>query len=126
MEQSILPVESIQERDVDLILLEELSTDNSFCDWFVRELNLPNLTSVNGAWRSISAFGLGETDILFSYNSNDKKVFVLIENKIDASFQDEQFNRYIKRANEYLTQKECDNAFAIPVSYTHLTLPTIA
>lgn len=83
MEHSILPVESIQEKDVDLILLEELSTDNSFCDWFVRELNLPNLTSVNGAWISISAFGLGETDILFSYNSNDKKTFVLIENKLD-------------------------------------------
>ena len=116
MEQSILPLESIQERDVDLILLEELSTDNSFCDWFVRELNLPNLTFVNGAWRSISAFGLGETDILFSYNSNDKKIFVLIENKIDTSFQEEQFNRYIKRADEYLTQKECDNAFAILIA----------
>lgn len=44
MEQSILPVESIQERDVDLILLEELSTDDTFCKWFIRELNLPNLT----------------------------------------------------------------------------------
>lgn len=116
MEHSILPVESIQEKDVDLILLEELSTDNSFCDWFVRELNLPNLTSVNGAWISISAFGLGETDILFSYNSNDKKTFVLIENKLDWSFQEEQFNRYIKRADEYLRKKECDNAFAILIA----------
>lgn len=113
MEQTIIPVESIRERDVDLILLEELSTDNSFCDWFIRELDLPDLTSINGAWRSISAFGLGETDILFSYNSNDKKIFVLIENKLDTSFQNEQFNRYIKRADEYLIKKECDNAFAI-------------
>ena len=40
MEQTILPVEAIQERDVDLILLEELSTDNSFCEWFIRELDL--------------------------------------------------------------------------------------
>lgn len=116
MEQPILPVESIQERDVDLILLEELSTDISFCQWFVRELKLPNLTSVNGAWRSISAFGLGETDILFSYNSNDKKIFVLIENKLDASFQDEQFNRYLKRVEEYLTLKKCNNAFAILIA----------
>lgn len=113
MEQTIIPVESIRERDVDLILLEELSTDNSFCEWFIRELDLPSITSVNGAWRSISAFGLGETDILFSYNSNDKKIFVLIENKLDTSFQNDQFNRYTKRAEEYLTRKECDNAFAI-------------
>lgn len=116
MEQTIIPVESIRERDVDLILLEELSTDNSFCEWFIKELDLPDLTSVNGAWRSISAFGLGETDILFSYNSNDKKIFVLIENKLDTSFQNEQFNRYIKRTDEYLTKKECDNAFAILIA----------
>lgn len=116
MEQTIIPVESIRERDVDLILLEELSTDNSFCEWFIKELELPDLTSVNGAWRSISAFGLGETDILFSYNSNDKRIFVLIENKLDTSFQNEQFNRYIKRADEYLTNKDCDNAFAILIA----------
>ena len=116
MEQTILPVESIQERDVDLILLEELSIDNSFCEWFIRELDLPNLTSVNGAWRSISAFGLGETDILFSYYSNEKKIFVLIENKLDASFQNGQFNRYLKRAEEYLTLKECDKAFTVLIA----------
>lgn len=119
MEQSIIPVESIRERDVDLILLEELSTDNSFCEWFISELDFPILTSVNGAWRSISAFGLGETDILFSYNSNDQKIFVLIENKLDTSFQNEQLNRYIKRADEYLTKKECDNAFVILIAPKH-------
>lgn len=116
MEQTIIPVESIRERDVDLILLEELSTDNSFCEWFTRELDFPTLTSVNGAWRSISAFGLGETDILFSYNSNDQKIFVLIENKLDTSFQNEQFNRYLKRADEYLNNKECDNVFAVLIA----------
>jgi hypothetical protein len=116
MEQTILPVEAIQERDVDLILLEELSTDNSFCEWFIRELGLPTLTSVNGAWKSISAFGLGETDILFSYNSNEKKIYLLVENKLDASFQDEQFNRYLKRAGEYITKKECDDAFTILIA----------
>jgi len=116
MEQTILPVEAIQERDVDLILLEELSTDNSFCEWFIRELDLPIFTSVIGAWRSISAFGLGETDILFSYNSHEKRIFVLIENKLDASFQNEQFNRYLKRADEYLTKKECDDAFTVLIA----------
>lgn len=59
MKQTILPIESIHERDVDLILLEELSTDNSFYECFIRELHLPVLTTVNGVWRSISAFGLG-------------------------------------------------------------------
>lgn len=116
MEQTIIAVESIRERDVDLIILEELSTDNAFCEWFIRELGLPMLTSINGAWRSIADFGLGETDILFSYNSNGKKIFVLIENKLDASFQDEQYERYVKRANEYVNEKECDDAFVILIA----------
>lgn len=116
MEQTILPVESIQERDVDLILLEELSTDNAFCEWFIRELSLPDLTNVNGAWRSITAFGLGETDILFSYQSNEEKVYVLIENKLDTSFQEEQYNRYLKRADRYIENKECDKIFIILVA----------
>ena len=116
MEQTILPVESILERDVDLILLEELVTDNSFCEWFIDELNLPKLISVNGAWRSISNFGLGETDILFSYNSFNNKIFVLIENKLDATFQDAQYERYTKRAKEYLDKKECDKSFAVLVA----------
>jgi hypothetical protein len=116
MEHAILPVESILERDVDLILLEEFITDHSFCDWFVNELNLPGIFSVNGAWRSISGFGLGETDILFSYNSEDLKIFILIENKLDASFQESQYERYTKRASEYLIKNECDKIFTVLVA----------
>lgn len=116
MEDHILPVESIRERDIDLILLEELSTDNTFCEWFIRELNLPNLTSVNGSWRSISELGLGETDIIFSYESDEGKILVLIENKISASFQDEQFLRYKKRAENYCTDKKCDQAHPILIA----------
>ena len=110
MEEHIIPVESIQERDVDLILLEELSVDNGFCEWLVNEANIPVLTKPIGAWRSITGYGLGETDILFSYISETKKVFVLIENKLDASFQDEQFTRYVKRAEKYEEDNSCDEA----------------
>lgn len=115
-EQNIIPIESIQERDIDLILLEELSTENSFCKQFVSELNLPDFSSSNGAWRSITDFGLGETDLLFSYNSFDKRIFVLIENKLDASFQYEQFIRYEKRTYEYLKKEYCDDAYCVLVA----------
>lgn len=116
MEASILPVESIQERDVDIILLEELSTDPTFCEWFVRELDLPDFTAVHGAWKSISGHGLGETDLLFVYNSGGQKVYVLIENKLDAAFQNDQFNRYLKRAAQYLREKACHQAFAVLIA----------
>ena len=72
MNNELLPVESIQERDVDLILLEELSTDITFCEWLINKLKLPYLSRIDGAWRSISGYGLGETDLLFSYFSQKK------------------------------------------------------
>jgi hypothetical protein len=116
MEKNILPVESIRERDVDLILLEELETDNSFCEWFINELNLPKITENLGSWRSITAFGLGETDILFSYKSKSQKIYILIENKLDASFQDKQYERYLQRSENYVIDKSCDSAFTILVA----------
>ena len=114
--EEILPIESVQERDVDLILLEELNVENTFCEWLIDELNLPKLTKNQGAWRSITDFGLGETDILFSYLSENKKIYLLIENKLDASFQDKQFERYLKRAKNYIKNGKCDLAFVILIA----------
>ena len=113
MEHKIIPVESIQERDVDIILLEELATDITFCEWFVNEMSLPEFTSLDGAWRSITDFGLGETDILFSYFSKEKRIYILIENKLDANFQNEQYVRYENRAYEYINKKICDESYCV-------------
>jgi len=116
MEEKILPVEAIQERDVDLILLEELTIDNTFCEWLINEMDFPKLTENQGAWRSITDYGLGETDILFSYISENKKIYILIENKLDASFQDKQNKRYLKRAKKYIENGKCDLAFVILIA----------
>lgn len=116
----LLPVESIQERDIDFILLEELNVNPRFSNWFISNLNLPIATAVNGAWRSISEFGLGETDILFSYQSSEHPIFILIENKLDASFQDDQASRYEQRAEQYKENGHCHQAFCLliaPESY---------
>jgi hypothetical protein len=93
-------IETIHERDTDLILLEELNTNNHFANWFISQLELPDLSKNLGAWRSITGYGLGETDLLLSYHSSDKVIFVLIENKLDANFQDKQFERYQKRGEQ--------------------------
>ncbi|UGU14247.1 PD-(D/E)XK nuclease family protein [Sinomicrobium kalidii] len=121
MDDKLIPVETVQERDIDLILLEELSSDNTFCEWLIQELSLPALLTSNGAWKSISDFGLGETDIIFSYTSIlNKKIYVLIENKLDASFQKSQSDRYRERGEKYVIQRYCDEAYCIliaPQSY---------
>tara|TARA_R110001592_G_scaffold363293_2_gene683368 strand:+ start:1185 stop:2120 length:936 start_codon:yes stop_codon:yes gene_type:complete len=113
---SILPIESIQERDIDLLLLEELSCNFAFADWLTQEAGLPKLKVINRAWKSISEFGLGETDILFDYSSEHKRVYLLIENKIDANFQNEQYARYLQRATEYVNHKNCDEAYCLLVA----------
>ena len=113
---SIIQVESIQERDIDFLVLEELSCDISFCKWFISELGLPNHLHSNGAWKSISDFNLGETDLLYSYQTDSKKIYVLIKNKIDASFQDKQFDRYLERCVNYVSDKSCDEAYVVLIA----------
>ena len=116
MEKDFLLSESIQERDIDMILLEELNCNKSFCDFIIKENNLPKLYSDNIAWKSISDFGLGETDILFSYKNDEKTIFILIENKLDAEFQTNQFNRYQERGLKYLKEKKCDELYIILIA----------
>ena len=106
-------IETIRERDVDLILLEELNTNNHFTNWFISQLELPELTKTMGAWRSITGYGQGETDLLLSYHSTDKTIFVLIENKLDANFQERQFERYQLRGGQYKLESKCTEYFPI-------------
>jgi hypothetical protein len=116
MNEELLPIEAVQERDIDLILLEEFNTNNAFAEWFVNECNAPKLTENIGAWKSISDFGLGETDILFKYKSSEKEYILLIENKLDAQFQENQYERYLKRAENYLKQNKCNECFCILIA----------
>ena len=116
MEENIIPVEAIRERDIDLILLEELTVNSDFREWFINNLDLPTNTSWLGVWRSITDFGLGETDILLSYYSGQRKILVLVENKLDASFQDEQHGRYQRRASQYVETGKCSEAYAVLVA----------
>ena len=109
-------IETVLERDVDLILLEEFNSNNYFAEWFVTKLELPILTKNIATFRSISDFGLGETDLLFSYESNSKIIFVLIENKVDANFGDQQFERYRQRAEKYLTNGQCAEYFIVLIA----------
>ena len=66
MDSLIQKVESVQERDIDFLLLEELYADTAFLHWMTNKLQLPRLCTFKCAWRSISDYGLGETEINLS------------------------------------------------------------
>ena len=120
MDYNYIPVDSVQERDIDLLIIEELNVSLDFCKWFINELELEEPTSKIKAFRSISDYGLGETDILISYSVETRTNFILVENKIDASFQNNQFERYKERGENYIKKKECDDCYIVliaPKSY---------
>ena len=88
---------SVAERDIDLLLLEELHVSVPFSSWFLNHIFGLEVSSSNfiGAWHSVSHVSFGESDlIVLSKNEQKCRKAVLIENKIDAPPQPEQAARY--------------------------------
>lgn len=111
-----LPVESVQERDIDLLLVEEFLSSDSFIDFFTDTLDLPHCDKLLNVQRSIHDFDLGETDVLVEYAHRDRTIALLIENKLDAAFQPDQAVRYETRASHYRDAGKYDAAYTILVA----------
>ncbi|MCP1838330.1 MULTISPECIES: hypothetical protein [unclassified Bradyrhizobium] len=85
----------MQERDLDLFILEELYSGNGFDDWFVEKSG----SRVSGAKKPNFGFckiqrEVGETDVLAVFSENFESVAVLIDDKIAADFTERRANRY--------------------------------
>ena len=88
-------VEAVSERDIDLLLLEELNVSDEFSAWFHSKVTQSSETvSIKDAWHSISDPILGESDLVAVYNNG---LAILIENKINAIAQPTQGKRYEQR-----------------------------
>ncbi|WP_306331275.1 hypothetical protein [Vibrio injensis] len=101
MKEQDIYLESIRERDTDLLLIEELNVEPAFQQFIAQSL-LPqyNISSFIGAWHSVYTHN-GESDVIAIFKSIDgKKVAVLIENKITTGAQPEQAVRYSLRGEE--------------------------
>ncbi|WP_084883426.1 hypothetical protein [Vibrio sp. qd031] len=100
LEQDIY-LESVRERDTDLLLIEELHVKPEFQKFISTKL-LPqyHIASFRGAWHSISTQD-GESDVIVIFDdANGKRVAALIENKVNASAQPRQAERYFERGKE--------------------------
>ncbi len=86
----------VTERDIDLILLEELSVSNSFRQWFADSAYGGGAyQDAIGTWHSLVDASLGESDIVFVFSTTTgRRAALLIENKIDAAAQEDQGGRY--------------------------------
>jgi len=113
-----ISVSGICERDIDLLLLEELHSSECFQSWFLKRVSrksVPNQKFL-GANYSVRQT-LGESDLeAWFCDGNDRSICVLVENKISASPQPEQAKRYRKRAVAYLEQHKASSAYTAIVA----------
>ena len=93
---------SIQERDVDMLLVEELNANEEFASWLVaRTWGISKFSSHVRTWHSVSVGVLGESDVVFLFaDAEANHRALLIENKIDAAAQPNQAERYRKRGEQ--------------------------
>jgi hypothetical protein len=95
--KEIQTLEAVAERDIDLLLIEELHVDSSFRSWFyelVWGASDHDLTFL-GAWHSLTDSEHGESDIVVLVEGLEgRKLAILIEDKIDAITQPNQAGRY--------------------------------
>lgn len=134
-------VASIAERDIDLLVMEELSVSTEFREWFSsRVFGEPIYQSEIGAWHSVSDARLGESDLVFLFEAFDgPRIAVLIENKIDAPPQPKQGERYRLRGDKglkegywdkfktcviapskYLTSSKHSESYDVEISYEEI------
>lgn len=92
-------VASVSERDIDLLMLEELTVNEEFCSWFTHSIFEHDIyNSTHGVWHSVVADEHRESDLVFVFLSRSgEQIAVLIENKIDAPPQPQQASGYVLR-----------------------------
>ena len=93
----------VQERDINLLLLEEMHSSPDFVHWFGQHVGLQSPV-FNGAWCSVSNAD-GESDLLLRVLVGSERVGVLIEDKIAAGEQLDQDKRYHMRGNQEVRDK---------------------
>ena len=100
---------SVSEHDMDVMFLQLFSIDEGFLKLFLDESSLSfDKASVISIELSKTDSRLGESDITVIVEADKKRIALLIEDKIDAIAMPGQPERYIKRGNIGIDNKEYD------------------
>ena len=90
------PFSWLRERDIDLLVCAELHAKGELTHLFASRIGVPGAKFV-GAWVSHTE-SEGESDLVLTFSTEDGVAVALVENKIAASFQRDQAERYAARA----------------------------
>lgn len=100
---------SVSERDTQLAVVQLVQTSPAFREWLISRF-VPDATQDEflGVSHSVTDY-YGETDVEVRFRTEDgSRHFILIECKIDASFHDDQIDRYYRRGDKYREDGICD------------------
>jgi hypothetical protein len=101
-------IEAVQERDMDLLLLEELIVSAEFRDWIVNQITGEKIKEFIGAWHSICDSKSEFDIVVFFLSESGARYALFIEDKIGATAQENQPQRYANRGQEGIVKKEWD------------------
>ena len=109
---SILSIkfEKILERDVDLMIINQISFNKSFLILFLDKISKKNYI-VESIEHSLMDQEDGESDITVILSNGINKIALLIEDKIDAHAMPMQPERYIKRGKKGIENKQYDEFY---------------
>jgi len=114
-----IKIAGVSERDIDLLLLEEFLASEAFCAWFIEQAlggSPIRFTKLLSAQRAVTQT-TGESDLEVVFSTQDQQSFyLLVENKIAASFQPNQAARYRCRGDNYLQQGKCNQYATVLVA----------
>ncbi len=124
----ICGINKFVERDIDMLVAEELRVNATFCEWVMNEFGKSEDLIFPALTTNVSVVEDGsEADVVATFKTKSNLLHRLfIENKIDAILMPEQLERYVRRA-EGEVRREIVSDFSIlfltPSSYFATKLP---
>ena len=125
MFDNLCHISNFQERDIDLLLAEELRMNNAFATWFTNQVAHDVQVEVPAFRTRVSVVEDGsESDVIACFHRKDGGIHrIFIEDKITASMMPEQLERYQRRAAAEYARNE-NQSFSVvlfaPESYRAL------
>ena len=111
-------IEKVCERDIDLYIINKFINDSKFKELFLEKINCKNY-QVCKCLHSFSDEN-GESDITIILENDNRKIGLLIEDKINAIAMPRQYERYILRAEKQKDEGLFENYYIFiiaPKSY---------
>jgi hypothetical protein len=105
----------VSERDIDLLLVEELAASAEFRSWFAACVGVAPDDLLEKVARSVIS-STGESDLELVFRGPDGTTKVLVENKIYAVLQPRQSERYAERGAAYVEARSCDRILTVLVA----------